>query len=319
MKRYFSLILDFIFVLFFGVFIGILFFILSFESTHLIAGRTLHLSKDILTYAYLLIVPFVLLIIPCAMMLYKTRHRKNPVGSFICYTILVLVIWMGLFPLHFIVSNKLLPKIVPYEQLDQDTELSKGYFRTVNDETHYYLEDSVDNSAYVVTIDSKSEPERVPFFHNIDISKEIEPYNDPLVKFSMQDTSFSLVSQLQSLFSTLLRIWNKNFLAWLCILSFAFALASPYAFIRISSWRLINSFCCLMGFIFVLGINILYFYPQFDSIRSSLYELFYGHGTFSFFSKNELDAPLFFLNLIIGFIFSISGILIFTVKNKGNK
>ena len=318
MKRYFALIIDFFCVLIFGSLFAIIFGILSFGSTHLVSGRTLSFSHDIFFYSALSMIPIVMICLPCCMQLYKTRHKKNPVGSFICYVVLNLFLWIALFPLQITISNNIKNKLGPISELTENEELSKGYFRQVDGETYYYLEDSVDKSAKVVTMDSHKSPESVPFFQDVDISEKIAPYADPLIKNAQSKSSRKLREILFNFNSFITKSWNNGFISWLCFLTFAFALGSVYAFIQFSDWRLINTYLCITLSFGVIYLNCIYFTPSFDHIRASLYEFFYGHGGFSHLVQREVDVPLCTINLLIGVIFTIIGIINSIINKKRN-
>lgn len=308
--------LDYFFIILCALTAGTLFIVLSFESKALVSGQSNHFSKEIILYALIVIVPSIIFMISCALSIYKIRHLANPVGCTIAYVVLMLVSWLGFFPLHQIFSAKLMQNLPPLETVTSNSEISKGYFRTTSTGTHYYLEDSTNHVAPVVTLNNKISPNDSPKFQNIDITEETKPFNDPLIKNTMGTSPNNLSKIFIALIRQSQNYWKNGYLAWLCFCSLGFALGSCYCFIRFSSWRLINMFLCIISTLGILFFNMTYFSPALDSFRSALYSIFYGHGLFAGMVRREIDVPLFFLNMITGTLFTAAGFIISAVRNK---
>lgn len=316
MKRYFALTLDYLFLLVAGILLGTFFLVLSYDSTLLIAGRTIAFSKDIIAHAYIQVVPEILFFIPCGMMLYKIRHLSNPTGSAIAFLILCLLTWFGIFPLHNFLSSKISGNIVPLQEIQKQVTLSDSYFRKINGSTYYYLENHAQAIPKVVEIDSADPSENTPLITTLDVSEQTFPYKDPLVKQNMEGSNVNYGNVIVSVIGQGFNAWKNGFIAWLCFCSLGLALCGIYSFIRFSDWRLVNAFMCIGLTVVIIWFNHFYFTPEMTTFRNFVRDLFYDKGAFSSLTKREVEVPLMFINLIFGVLTTASGFIISAIRNK---
>lgn len=322
MKRPISLTFYFLFSLIAGSLIGIIFYILYFNSTIMVAGETVKFSKDFFIFALKDIIPLVIIFSPAAMIIYKARHKENPVASAIVYAFLCAFAWILLFPLQMTFSEKISKNIPPKEEIQNSKEISGGYFRNINSSTFFFVENSKDKKAKVIEIANSDNPSFFAEEKEISVAKDSEfasyssPYRDSLVK---ETASTLFVKPIQVFKNFIDRCYNAfecGFISWLCFCSVGLLMSSMYAFLKVSEWKLINIFTSLILFISAIFINDFYFSPAMNGARAILYELFYKCKLFLFLSNKGADVPLMFANILLTMIALVCGILISNITKK---
>lgn len=316
MKRPISLTLYFLATLVFGSLIGILFYILYFNSIILVAGETVKFSKDILAFAFKDIIPVIIILSPVSMIIYKARHKGNPVSSAIVYAFLCVFVWIFLLPMQMSLAQKICKNTIQKTEFQNSKEISGGYFRKIGSSTFFFIENSKNQKVRVIEISNSNDPNFFAKEEEISVASDSEfanysrPYRDSLVKNNSTNLTTNSIHIFKNLNNRAFEAFNNGFVAWICFCSLGLLMCSMYAFLQISEWKLINIFTSLLLFFSVIFVNNFYFSPIMDRIRASLYELFYKGGIFAFISNKGVDVPLTFANIILTAIALTCGILI---------
>ena len=251
MRRALSLILDYIMLLIFGTLIGFIIYLQYFGSISLVAGRTISLSRNIIIFGIFKTLPIIYLLLPFGLMLYKIRHKSRPVLTAFTYTALCLFTWLLLYPFTLRIQEKLSSNLTPDTILKDQLPLSKNYFRTQNGNIYYFISDEQDGYADVITVHNEKNSESHPIPEKLDISNtsdfyiNTQPFRDPLIKDTITDIPFSVIKILDSIKSQAINAKSNGYISWLAFASLGFALCGLYAFIKMSSWHLINAFTIL--------------------------------------------------------------------------
>ena len=324
MKKALTMLLNFTALLILGLIIGAFIQIQFITSTNMVAGNPIQYPKSIIFYAILENAPIAVLIMIPATLIWKIRHLENPVATALTYVFLCLLSWLVILP-----AALSLKKFVPAEieeTIARKNELSAGYFRNYDDRYYYFLteENAEEKTSQALMLYNSRNPhffgdeETVKTDKNSDISTVNEPFKDPLYKEIMGDFPWKMFYVMNIFKQASKRAWNNGYISWLCFCSFGLLISTPYFFIKLSKWRMVNFtytiFVQLGGLLF----NTLYFTSAFTQIRKILSSLVYGDdfSRFTYFQAHEVQLPLAFLNLITGIIVAVTGIVINAVRKK---
>lgn len=325
MRKVISLILDYFLTLIVGFAIGMFICIQYFDSINLVAGERFFVSKEIIALGIFYTLPVLFLLLPFALVLYKTRHKNNPVLSCATFAVLSLLNWFIFYPVTLKLQNIAEKKFS--ENAGNPTflklnDLSSGYFRRTNGKLYFFNKETESNSAEVILLEDSAAPLDFAKEEKIDVSEKSEfyksssPFRDPLVKETMTDIPYQAINVFHSIKFQAIRAWNHGFIPWICFCSLGFALCSLYSLIKLSSWRMINALTALVFTGLIIWFNDFYFSPLNNGMRNFLQSLFYESGKLNFFIDKGIEFPLMLINLLFGLIFTIAGIVIAIFRNR---
>ena len=260
MKKAWFLVLQYILFLFVGSLLGVFIYTQFYSNINLVAGFPVAFSKYPLVKGLFVFLPIVLLVIGMYLSLYKVRHFSNPVSCAIIYSCLGLLTWLVFLPLTLKCIDYVNPLVEKIDEAKPENILSRGYFRQVGNIYYYFLEEQKGDIIQVISIDS------VP-------------------------NSFGSIKQLAL---------NKGIFSWLLVCSFGFALWSVYGLIRVSSWKLINTFMIIFMQGFIILINGIYYSERFEILHSLI-------PSNNLFSGSELLLAI--INFVVGIVLITVGII----------
>lgn len=321
MSKPIILILDYIAFTLLGLLGGLFLFSQYFNAISLVAGKNTVFSAEILVYGVFFILPIIFITISMFLAFYKIRHLSSPVSSCITYSILSAFTWFIMYPATLMIQEKVLPMVTPIEQLENKQELSGGYFRKINGTIYYFIHDTKNDSANVVRLYDSKAPNDFAKVGTISVSTNSEfaafsgNFHDPIIKESMEKTPYNISKIFDFYKMKAERTWNIGIIAWLFFCSLGLALGSVYGLIRISSWKLLNSFWILIMSCMIIWFNFFYYQPVFSTIRTAINRFLFDPSKLNFFIENEIELPLFAVNILVSIIMILIGILR-TVSNK---
>ena len=325
MRKVISLILDYFLTLIVGFAIGMFICIQYFDSINLVAGERFFVSKEIIVLGIFYTLPVLFLLLPFALVLYKTRHKNNPVLSCATFAVLSLLNWFIFYPVTLKLQNvaeKKFSENARNPTFFKLNDLSSGYFRRANGKLYFFNKETESNSAEVILLEDSAAPldfakeEKIDVSENSDFYKSSSPFRDPLVKETMTDIPYQVINVFHSIKFQAIRTWNYGFIPWICFCSLGFALCSLYSLIKLSSWRMINALTALVFTGLIIWFNDFYFSPLNNGMRNFLQSLFYEGGKLNFFIDKGIEFPLMLINLLFGLIFTIAGIVIAIFRNR---
>lgn len=321
MSKPIILILDYIAYTLLGLLCGLFFFSQYFNAISLVAGKNTIFSAEILVYGVFSLLPVIFITISMFIAFYKVRHLSSPVSSCITYSVLSAFTWFIMYPATLMVQEKVLPMVTPIEQLERKQELSGGYFRKINGTVYYFIHDTENDSADVVCLYDSKAPNDFAKAGTISVSTNSEfadfsgDFHDPIIKESMEKIPYNVSKIFDFYKSKAERTWDTGIVAWLFFCSFGLALSSLYSLIRVSSWKLLNSFWILIMSCFIIWFNFFYYQPVFSIIRTAINRFLFDPSKSNFFMENEIELPLFAVNMLLSTIMILIGIFR-TVSNK---
>lgn len=325
MRKVISLILDYFLTLIVGFAIGMFICIQYFDSINLVAGERFFVSKETVVLGIFYTLPVLFLLLPFALVLYKTRHKNNPVLRCATFAVLSLLNWFIFYPITLklqTVAEKKISENAEKSAFFKLNDLTSGYFRRANGKLYFFNKETESNSAEVILLEDSAAPLAFAKEEKLDVSEKSEfyknssPFRDPLVKETMMDIPYQIINIFHSIKFQAIRAWNYGIISWLCFCSLGFALCSLYSLIKFSSWRMINALSALVFTGFVIWFNDFYFSPMNNGMRNFLQSLFYEGGNLNFFIDKGIEFPLMIINLLFGLLFTIAGIVIAIFRNR---
>ncbi len=322
MKKIISLLSCYFLTLIVSFAIGLFIFMQYYDSINLVAGMNFSNIYEKLILGLFRTLPVIYILLPFSLILYKIRHKDNPVISFITFAVLTALNWFVFFPLTLKIQVSVEKNLFEKNYSAQKNTLSKGYFRKANEKLYFFNKGTEENDANVILIEDFTNPldfakeEKIDISENSNFAKDSFPFKDPLVKETMLDIPYSVINIFNSIKIRALHSFSYGYVSWLCFCSLGFALASLYAFVKFSSWRLVNAVSVLLCSSALVWFNDFYFCTQNNSMRLSLEKLFYSGGKLNFFIENGIAFPLMIINLTIGFVFLICGIITAVIRKR---
>lgn len=291
--------------------------------THFVAGHIFHLEKMMVLYAFFQALPVVLMFMPMLMTVYKIRHLSNPVWSVLAFVMMCVLSWGVLYPLAESGKNAVLTKNT-LSQLPVDSiPVSGGYFRKSKKNVYYFITDSDGGKASVLKLsdaaktDFRGADELLAVSADSGFYADAAPFREPCVKESLSDFPREIVQLLTSILTAAACAWQNGLVSWVFFCSLCLALASSYAYIKMSSWRLVNYLAVLLTNSVVLVFNGLY-YSGFGGMQRRLTDFLYGGGReqLLFFSSRNIDMPLFIINVLFAAVVITVALIITSAAEK---
>lgn len=315
--------------------------------THLVAGSSFPVTKALVGYSLSKSLPLVIYICPLILIIFKIRHPKvAPVRTFIAYVVLMAVTWLLALPASLLFGQKLVKRLNVNEfelNFNDNIELSGKYFRKLEHNIYYFIDNSQHNRSHVVELYNDgnarvrygySKPTadqiRFPREQNINVSMasffaaEAEPFRDTYLKEVLDTSTKGVLDYAEiALFSA-----QKSFFtgprAWVVFLSVAVALCSVWGYTRLSSWRLVNYLMCVATSAMIFVYNCAYYTRPLRPLREALHKVVFGVGLaqgevpkrFPYFFNNSIDLPLAVCNLSMALLIVFAGVAVFFIKKS---
>ena len=324
MKKALEMIINFVAILIAGLIVGSFVYIQYLICINMIAGHQLEISKKIIFYALLESSTVVfLLMIPC-LIIYKIRHLTNPVATAITFSILCALVWLVFLPCSQIIKQKAFPDFKI--EFSDKSALSNGYFRNINDRYYYFMndEDTDSETADTLLLYDAANPGKLGQLETVstkpisELAKTAEPYKDPLIKQNMSDIPLPVLHLVNIYAKSVSRSWTNGFISWLCFCSIGFLMASVYSLVQISPWRIVNFTYIVTIQLGAVLLNTVYYTNKFFNARLFLNKLVFGadFSRFQYFQTRLIQLPLVIINLLLGIIIIVTGIIITAVKHN---
>jgi hypothetical protein len=301
-------------ILLFSCIIGVLIYMLYFDTAGLIAGKLLQLfDRHVLFEGFFIIVPVVLVFSGVLLSFYRVRHSGGGILPVIMYALLGAVTWCILYPAFIELKNQWHAKSYTTESV-----LTAGYFRPSGNNVVYLPHKLVSSDADVVVINRDAAPEDAVSQQKVNYSETVDtaaPFKDILIRETVPTMPEWIMNGFAIIEIRAEHAWNGGYISWLCFISFGLALFSVYALTFCSEWRLINIIYLLLMESGVLSLNLLYFSDYFLPIRKFSLQL---GSSLKFFTC--LDEPLLVcMNVFLSFIFIGIGTTAVFTRTKNNK
>lgn len=321
MKNVLKLLLSYFLVLLIGCIVGTIIVSEFFTTLHLVVGRKQDFfSARVMLESLIVVIPIILIICPMMVCFYISRHNFKKVSTVITYIILSLVTWIVLFPTYLTFSQKFSKSISQYfvktsSAPNADVLLSSGYFRKDGRFIYYHIDNELsgtETDAVLMNMDGTNQTNMIRETHDASemLGNQSFPFNDVLIRdalaFPLLPTFFN---GYINILSNAHAAWNSGIFSWIFFALFGAALCSVYAFVGMSSWKIINSIAIFFWTAIIVVLNGSYY-----SILSHLIQIPRLPG----FLADVENAPLALANFLICFIFLILGI-ISVVRHSANE
>jgi hypothetical protein len=303
LKKTFLLIPAYIALLLFSCVISVLVYMLYFNTTGLIAGKTLQLfDTHVLINGFFFTTPVVLVLSGTLLSCYRIRHSHGGCFPVIMYVLLGMATWCVLYPAFI--------ELKGHWQNQAATEtvvLTPGYFRHSGGDIVYlpYGYNSDDTKAVVISEDAS--PEFAVSIQKTNIAEMVNktaPFKDSLIRETIPVIPGWIMGVFTGIQKRAESAWHAGYTSWLCFMSLGLVLFSAYALTFCSEWRFINFlYLCTMEAV-TIAFNSLYFTPVFAQFREFSVQLGRNIKFFTY-----LDEPLLVcVNVFISFVFIALGI-----------
>ena len=308
MKKALSLFINYIFWFCILTFLASFLYMQEIQLTKLVAGKNLPLfNGKLFLQGFINFFPICSIFALLTFCFYLIRHKFTFLQYFFVYAFICILVFFFALPTGLYLQNKY--SINHSELSNQLTPLSSGYFRPSKGDIDYYISTKSDGTSEILHINLGNEKG----FENITTQKvsqkagDYENFSDPLIYDLFGKSAFPKIITQGFLFLNykLKESVGEGFFSFLGFLTMGFALASTIGIRRLAKWRLLNMINVLLGF---FGIFILNYFLY----ASHIYEKF----TFLINVKSWLPIAV---NIFIGLIFSITGILCETLKPDPNR
>lgn len=308
MKKALGLFINYIFWFCILTFLASFLYMQEIQLTKLVAGTNLPLFNGKLflqgVINYFPICSVFSLLTFC---FYLIRHKFSFLQYFFVYVLICFLVFFLALPIGLNLQNKY--SVNQYQITNQLTPLSSGYFRPSKGDIDYYISTKPDGTSEILHINLGNEKG----FENITTRKvsqktgDYENFSDPLIYdlFGTSGVPKILAQGFLFLNYKLKESFSKGKLSYLGFITIGFALASIIGIRRLAKWRLLNMINVLLGF---FGIFVLNYFLY----ASHIYE------QFPLLIKVKSWLPIA-VNIFIGLIFSITGILCETLRLDPNR
>lgn len=277
--------------------IGELFFMLYYDATTLVAGKTITLfSAQGLRKGLLTVIPAAMLISGAMLGVHRVRHHKGGVLCILSYIVLGAATWLLLFPALLEVMDG-----ITIESKDAQ-ELTKGYFREYGRDTVYLIDDFETELAAAVFIndyEAARDAVSIKMISRQQMAKDAAPYSDILVKNTMPNIAKWIADGFEHFTKRAKAAKGRGFLSWASFASLGAVLFSTYALSFLSTWPFMSVVIMLCMYAGCLSFNALYFSNIFEPIRALSLSLPFGSS----------DMLLTCINLALSVLFVLLGIL----------
>lgn len=260
-------------------------------------------------------------VVPVFIMNHKLKRKGNALQC-IFYILLAAMSWTLLLPFSHKMFHKFQQKYV--EEIHYNP-LSKNEFRQYENKVYYFSDhynpDSVVSSDVSTVIIDTSENgivvvDKIPESEDFELIRAANPYRDLLMKDSFTRKNGWNIVNFDILLKKLDDAMSKGFTFILGFMSLGFVLCSIYGITNLSSWRLVNSSNVIFITVLILGMNCLYSV----SSGSFLMKSAFTNNQFIDYLSNYVDEPfLCIVNLLLGLIFTVIGIIRFIISHKADK
>ena len=311
MKRSLLLLVQYFIFILLGCLLGIFVYTQFYNNINLVAGFPVKFSKYPLIKGFLESIPIILLLIGMLLSLYKVRHMENPVSSAIVYSCLGIITWFLVFPASLSLIKVLTPVTEKIAESEIKSELSRGYFRKVGNVYYYFLEEQRGDITQVIAIDSNQNTfgiiKQLDLSADSEFNKQTQPFVDPIIKASLDNIPYRIIKVFSNVKKNAMSAWNNGYISWLLFCSLGFALWSIYGLIKISSWKLINTFMIIFFQGLIILFNGIYFSSRFELLHDLIPPVK---------SIPVSELLLAIVNVSVGILFITVGIISTCVKKR---
>lgn len=263
MKTFFSLLGVFIGVCLCGAFIGFCTSYLYTHATLLIAGQPVSAVSDgtplfcfLVSLAASAVFSYIFLVN------YTIRYPKNIFAHVFSFIFITLIAWLIVIPFCVKHADKTASRII-----EKETSIpSKKYFRPDTDGIFFYSaiypETNTADGVYIDLNGFTNSKSGVLRIEQAPINKNVaKPFSDLLIKNTLTPPAIvePLIPLLQIIANNTLTAIKGGWKSWLAFSSIGLAFMSILGLRRLFRWRFLNSVVALIGFLLILGINIVYF------------------------------------------------------------
>lgn len=312
MKNVLKLLLAYFLVLLIGCVIGTIIVSEFFTTLQLVVGkRQEFFSTQVLLESLIVVIPIIIVICPMMVCFYVSRHNSKKISTVITYIIICLVTWIVLFPAYLTFSQKFPRNIAQYlsnksSVPSRNLLLSSEYFRRDGRFVYYHIRDDlseIDIEAVAIDMDGSNHTNMIMEMRYASelLQKQSFPFDDILIRDAM---SFSMIPPFFNGYINILSnarsAWNSGIFSWLFFALFGAALCSVYAFVGMSSWKIINSIGIIFWTVAIVALNSSYY----STLRN-----FIKIPQLPGFLANIENAPLALANFLFFFIFLLIGII----------
>lgn len=321
MKKALNLIIMYITTLFTGIVMGTVLYSFYINVLNFVAGAEIQFftKKDILTAFFY--ISFCVLFLVCPLISYYRIRHPGGLPQMITFIALSFLTWAVLIPCVYSVSSK-------YTESHSITEspenLSKGYFRQVDNKVYYFTKDFNRNETGIpettaVVIETGENGnvgvENIKDTPNLDLNKEASPYREVLVKNTFKENMYPLSVNFRRLISICVKNMNDGFFPFLGYLSIGLVLCSIFALTNAFRWKLINTLVITILSFAVLILNSCPLIAPLKFLETKICNT----GFYEFLSDFGTEPIMVFMNCLFSVIFILTGVILFIVRKHKEK
>jgi hypothetical protein len=256
LKKALLLIPAYILILLSGCVIGVLLYMLYYNTTGLVAGKPLQLFNIHALYAgFFVIAPIVIMLSGGILSCYRIRHSKGGFLPVLMFILLGAAAWGVVYPSFIQFKSRFATAVTP-----EKTALTPGYFRRAGSTVVYVPVSPL--AVHAVVINEAAAPDAALSLQKISVVEPVldaSPFKDILIRDTIPVMPGWILQGFADIEMRAEQAWNSGYVSWLCFASFGLALFSSYALTFCSQWRLVDViYLCVMqsG---ILSFNLLYY------------------------------------------------------------
>lgn len=299
-----------------GLFIGTLLYSLYENLLNYIAGNKFVLFNfDILKNAFFYIAACLIFFITSVVSYSRIRYKAG-FSQLLAFVVVAFVSWAICLPLVLKFGCESIKGPLVIEQ-----NLSANYFRSVDDDVFYIIEDNDNNDINYVHIDTgldgKVTLETVENQDKLPLKAAAKPYSDVLIANKIEsDNLTSDFINLRLILQNALKAFSEGWTFFLGFLSLGFLLSSVYGLSNIFNWKLINASLVMLVTLLILAFNTAFYNGALDGFKNlGIWKLPFVNA----FGKIVNEPVLVIINCLAGFCFVITGIVRYFVSHKKTK
>lgn len=305
-----------------GSILGTIFYLMYFSLLQFVPeGVAQKINFSDLLRNFFKMLSYTVFVVPVVVMNHKLKRKGNALQC-LFYILFAAMSWILLLPFSYKMYDKFQRK---YVETAHYNPLSKNEFRQYEDKVYFFAEhynpDSIEGKDISAVVIDTSENgvvivDKIPENSDFELIKAANPYRGLLMKNSFLGNKKNAIISFDLLLEKLNTAMSKGWTFILGFMTLGFVLCSIYGLTNLSSWRLINSSNVIFITILVIAMNCLYSLPAGQFIRESSL----ANNQISDYLAQYVDEPfLCTINILLGFVFIIIGIIRFIFSHKADK